>query len=249
MSKAIRASWWVIIAALLLTPMAFSQNPVYLTLNDGGNNGAVGGIYVGPYDATLSSGPNQSGTHTQIICDDFEHEVTTGQSWYANVTSFTSITNSTQGLVWSGATQSGVGLGGPIGNMVQGYTAMAYLASQLLGANSTQAGYLAYAIWSIFDASAVQSWLNTHGAGNMWAQVQSMAQGAMTAVLNNQVKQSDYAGWEILTPVNQGPGAPQEFFMFVPEGGTAVMYLLLAGFACFGTMFFKSRRRQASGAV
>lgn len=250
MSKKVRASWWVGIAALLLlAPMAFSQ--VYLTLDDGGNNGVVGGVYVGPYDATISSGPHQPGTTAQIICDDFEHQVTVGESWYANVTSVTSITDSTAGLVWSGnaGKQSGVGLGGQTGDMVEGYTAMAYLASELLHANSNQAGYLAYAIWAIFDAGNVESWMYKNGVGSMWAQVQSMAEGALASVLNGQVKQSQFAGWVLLTPVNEGTGAPQEFFEYVPEGGTALMYLLLAGFACFGTMYFKSRRRHASSMV
>lgn len=245
MSKRIRASWWVGVAALLLlSPLASSQT--YLTLQDGGNNGVVGGIYVGPYDATLSTGPGAPGTNVQIICDDFEHEVSPGQSWYANVTSVSSITNSTTGLVWSGHTAGGSALGVGSFGLQQGYDAMAFLATQLMGTtDKTMAGYLAYAIWAVFDAGAVHTWLNNHGAGSIWATVQSLAVGA----LNGTYSAGQFTGWEILTPIGGGNSPPQEFFMYVPEGGTALMYLLLAGFACFGTMFFKSRRRSAASEI
>jgi len=249
MSKRIRASWWVGIAAvLLLAPLAaFSQNQVSLELLDGGNNGSMGGVYVGPYDASV----NQSKQSTQIICDDFEHEVTPGESWTATVTSVSSLaTNGTAGLNW-GSTLAGADLGGAMFSSLQGYYAMAELATQLLTANSNQASYLAYAIWAVFDGNAVQSWIGSHGGfpPGFWAAVQSMALTALQGSYNS----STFAGWEILTAVSgtqsAGNGPPQEFFVFVPEGGTALMYLLLAGFACFGTMYFKSRRRHATSLV
>jgi len=58
-----------------------------------------------------------------------------------------------------------------------------------------------------------------------------------------------FANFLLLTPqgCNGGPGScpGQEFMMLVPEGGSAAMYLLLAGLLCFGAMLFR-RRRQAS---
>jgi hypothetical protein len=36
-------------------------------------------------------------------------------------------------------------------------------------------------------------------------------------------------------------GTPQEMWGNVPEGGAALLYLLLAGASCFGAMFFRSR--------
>lgn len=246
MSEKVRASWWVGIAVLLfLSPLAFSQQPVYLTLENTGNNGSVGDIDIGPYGALQGNAPNK-GTSVQIICDDFQHNVTVGESWAVNITSVSSLTNGTTGLVWSGK-DAGIGIfGNQVGiSMLQGYYAMADLATQLMGASGSNAGYLAYAIWAVFDASAVKSWLYGHGAGYMWAQVQSDAWQA----LQGKYSSSEFAGWEILTPTNITKNGPQEMFELVPEGGTALTYLLLAGFACFGTMYFKSRRRHASSVV
>lgn len=250
-----RASWWVFLIVLLgLAPFAFSQQTVNLTLVDGGSN-TMGGIYVGPYDAT------QNGQPVQIICDDFQHEVSAGESWSATVTSVSNLTNSTSGLVWSGHSAGGTDLfgSGYIGttsfSTLQGYDAMAYLASEMLPlsgnkANATEVGYMAYAIWAIFDAGAVQTWLNNHGEGSIWGQVQSLAEGALKGTYT----QSQFAGWEILTPMCSAPnscpnGPPQEFFEYVPEGGSALMYLLLAGLSCFAAMFLSRRRRATSEVV
>ena len=56
-----------------------------------------------------------------------------------------------------------------------------------------------------------------------------------------------FANFILLTPqgCTSGPGScpGQEFFEVMPEGGSAAMYLLLAGLSCFAAMLF--RRRQA----
>jgi hypothetical protein len=123
---------------------------------------------------------------------------------------------------------------------------MMYLSSEMLGnKNATQVGYLAYAVWSIFDASAVYNWLVSHGDGAAWATVQSMAASA----LKGSYTIAQFAGWEIFTP-NQclsncsGPGGlPQEFMEYVPEGGTAVGYLLVGLFSCLAAGVFRTRRQ------
>ena len=258
MSQRIRVSWWVGFAALLLMmPLAFGQNQVDLVLQNGGNY-TMDGVYVGPYNATQSvnNGPAQN---VQIICDDFKDEVVPGESWTANVVSFSTLANtgSTAGLMFNGDTAGGALLNNVSGTALQGYVAMAYLASQMLPlsgnpGNAQQVGYLAYAIWAIFEPTLVQNWL---GAGSQaWLCVEKLAQGALSGALNNTYTAASFAGWEILSPVpgSQNPGSlgtPQEYFMFVPEGGTALMYLLLAGFACFGTMYFKARRHATSETV
>jgi hypothetical protein len=250
LNRKVRGSWWVGIAAfLLLTPFVFSQT-VDLTLDNGGNN-IMNGVYVGPYNATQSVN-NQNPQSAQIICDDFSHDVVAGESWRANVTSVSALTTgniASSGLMWSTSYAGGSWLNGVSGSAYYGYVAMAYLASQMLPlsgnpANAQQVGYLAYAIWAIFQPSQVQSWL---GAGSQaWACVEQLAQGALSGALKGTYTAASFAGWELLTPIsgsqNMGQGIPQEYFEFVPEGGTALMYLLLAGFACFGTMFLKSRR-------
>ena len=232
-----------LMALLCLGSFAFGQS-VNLTLVDGGNY-TMDGIYVGPYNATQNNQP------VQIICDDFEHEVSPGQSWSATVTSVSSLTNSTTGLVWSGASAGGALLGGTTYSMVQGYYAMAFLDTEMLAlsgnkANAAQIGYLAYAVWAVFDSGAVYTWLKNHNDLSAWSIVESLAQGALAG----KYSAGQFAGWEILTPICPGQGCsngpPQEFFEFVPEGGSALMYLLLAGTVCFGTMWMRSRRMAGS---
>jgi len=259
LGKRIRASWWVAVAALLLlAPFAFSQNSVDLTLLNGGNY-TMDGIYVGPYNALqTSNGQSQS---VQIICDDFSHEVTTNESWAANVTSVATLnSNNVGGLAWGGASGSGGSYVGISGTVLQGYTAMAYLAAEMLPlssnpANAQQVGYLAYALWAIFQPTQVENWLLSQGTKqSVVNQIMSMANGALTLAVNGSISASQFSGWEILSPTcyaqgNCNPGTPQEFFEYVPEGGTALMYLLLGGLTCFGTMFLKSRRRRAISEV
>ena len=250
---------WLVGAALLLflVPFAFSQDSVTLELESGGNY-TMDGVYVGPYTANqTANGQTQSAS---IICDDFKDEVVPGESWTANITSYSTLASTggnTTGLMFNGYTAGGALLDGVSGNALQGYVAIAYLSSEMLPlvsnpANAQQIGYLAYAIWAIFEPSQVQSWLGSGSAA--WTAVEGLAQGALSGALKNLYTASTFAGWEILTPVagSQNPGTqglPQEYLEFVPEGGTALMYLLLGGVCCFGTMFLKSRRRGAVSQV
>jgi len=124
---------------------------------------------------------------------------------------------------------------------------MLYLASQMLPLsgnknNAQLVGYYAYAIWAIFDASAVYNYLKKNDSNftYTWGQVQKLAESALTGSYS----QGQFAGWEILTPVCN-TGCPQEDFVFVPEGGSALMYLLLAGVSCMGAFLFRSRSPNA----
>jgi len=229
-----------------LAPLAFSQD-VTLTLVNGGQY-SMDGIYVGAYNATLNNSP------TPIICDDFADEVYQNESWTASITQAASITNTTPGLKWStGGDLAFWGISNS--NIVQGYDAMLYLASQMLplslqnGQNSQTIGLYAYAIWAIFDPTAVESYIYAHDAnpGNTWNLIAQLAQSAV----NGNYTKNEFAGWEVLTPQCSGgggggtdpcsQGVPQEFFIYVPEGGSALMYLLLAGVSCMGAFLFRSR--------
>ena len=227
---------------LCLSPFAFADDPVNLTLVNGGPY-TMDGVYVGPYNFT------QNGQSAQLICDDFKDEVYPGESWTATVTSVSSINNNTTGLMFSGQTAGGLNLLGATGSFVQGYEAMAYLAGQMLAIsgnpqNATQVGYLAYAIWAIFEGGNVKSYLGNTAA---WQTVEALAAGALQYVENpkNHVTAASFAGWELLTPTcTPGGQCPQEYLKYVgvPEGGSALLYLLLAGVSCFGAMRFRLRR-------
>jgi hypothetical protein len=211
--------WWGVVAMALLcfAPCAFANSS--LTVTGAGNN-VMGNVYVGPYYATVNGVLN-----TPVICDDFADETSIGSSWNFTANNFSTLGNA----LW--------------GNQASNYEAGAWLTIQMLSLNgnpnnATQVGYISFAIWSLFDKNALNGLNSTQLAGvGMW----------LGKVPSN-LTLGQFANFVILTPqgCTNGPGScpGQEFFQVMPEGGSAAMYLLLAGLTCFGAMRF--RRRQAS---
>jgi hypothetical protein len=211
--------WWGIIALLLaFVPCAFANSS--LTMTGAGNN-VMGGVYVGPYYATVNGVTNSA-----VICDDFADDSYIGHSWNYTANNFSTLGSA----LW--------------GNQTNDYDAAAWLTLQMLSLNSnpgsaTQVGYLSYAIWSLFDKSALSGLNLTQLAGvNAW----------LGKVPLNLLP-AEFANFRLLTPqgCTGGPGScpGQEFMEVMPEGGSATMYLLLAGLSCFGAMLVR-RRRQAT---
>jgi hypothetical protein len=230
--------WFAVMVMLFAAPGAFGQANLYL--NDAGNN-VMDGVYVGPYNATINGTSGQ-----QIICDDFADETNVGESWIANVTTLSNLS----GTKWGSSSPSSF-WGGSY-SALQGYEAMMALSSQMLGnKNPNQVGDLAYAVWAIFNGSAVYNWLISHGDGAAWGAVQSM----VTAALKGSYSIAQFAGWQIFTPTKclsncTGIGGlPQEFLEYnplnVPEGGTAISYLLVGLFTCLMAMVYRRRQVQA----
>jgi hypothetical protein len=201
--------------------------------NSGGDYGA------GIYSANINGAPSSSG----IICDDFNDEITSGETWNASayqVSSLVSSTNPTLGDTLFGKT---------IG--VTGYADVATLVSMMFsGASSygsitgiTQAE-LSSAIWYLTTPG---------GITGLDAKALALVGAVQLAFNNNLTGATDYLAsltnlW-ILTPsplTGVGSGEPQEMFtmaLAVPEGGAAILYLLLAALACGGAIFF-GRRKQ-----
>ena len=212
--------WWAVaaVAFLCFAPCAFANSS--LTLTGAGNN-VMGGVYVGPYYATVNGAAN-----TAVICDDFADDSVIGHSW-----NFTGNNFSTLGsALWGAQTNN--------------YDAAAWLTLQMLSlngkpGNTTQVGYLSFAIWSLFDKGALSGLNSTQLAGvNAWL-----------GMVPLNLFPGEFSNFTLLTPegCTSGPGScpGQEFFMLAPEGGSAAMYLLLAGLSCFGAVLFR-RRRQGS---
>ena len=214
--------WWGVaaLALLCIAPCAFASSN--LTMTGAGNN-VMAGVYVGPYSATVNGVAN-----TTIICDDFADESVIGHSWNFTSNNFSSLGSA----LW--------------GSQTANYDAAAWLTLQMLSLNSnsnnaTQVGYLSFAIWSLFDKGALNGLNSTQLAGvNAW----------LGKVPSN-LTPGQFANFILLTPqgCTNGPGScpGQEFFMQVPEGGSAFMYLLFAGLACIGAMLL--RRRQTTSAA
>lgn len=195
-----------------------------------GNYGA--GVYTANINGQTSPG---------IICDDFNDEIYSGESWTANAYQASSLTSSNIGETLFGSNPS-VGL--------NGYAEMAEIATMMFSFNGsasfggitgiTQAE-LSEAIWDIGLGGGLNSSIDTK-AYNL---VQALK--AYFQTNSAQTYLSTLTNLWILTPAQLGPGEPQEMWtenLSVPEGGAALLYLLFAGSACFGTMFFSRRRAE-----
>ena len=215
--------WWGVAALALFcfAPCAFADSS--LTMTGAGNN-VMGGVYVGPYYATVNGVAN-----TAVICDDFADDSYIGHSWNYTANNFSTLGSA----LW--------------GSQTSNYDAAAWLTLQMLSLNSspgnaTQVGYLSFAIWSLFDKGALNGLnLTQLGGVNTW----------LGKVPSN-LTPGQFANFLILTPqaCTAGSCPGQEFFMLVPEGGSAAMYLLLAGLTCSGALLFRRRRHgSATGSI
>src|ERR1039458_8269478 len=68
----------------LCQTVAFADTPLTLI---GTNNNSEGGVYTSPYQISVN------GTNQWLVCDDFETDISTGDSWTAKVNSLTDAKN------------------------------------------------------------------------------------------------------------------------------------------------------------
>ena len=243
MNKAVQITCLAAIAAICLTTAALAQTSVTLT---GPPPGYVyDGIYMSPYYATVGGV-----TNVPIICDDFGDDTHSGSTWNATVTSFSNLTSSSTS--WGVAAASNTNL----------YGAAGYLFGQILSASTPYDKVVdTFELWALFDPTAVKNYLATTNAGS-GAPISTSAlsdllfgtattPGLLASLLQQSFSASAYSNLIVLSPNNkdgticaagQGNCAAQEFITFsVPEGGTALTYLLLAGLCCVGAMWMRSR--------
>jgi hypothetical protein len=213
---------------------AFGQTVVSVEYTGGysttwGNSGGDWGA--GIYTATINGATSSSG----IICDDFNDEVTSGETW--NAKSYQVST-----LVSSGNLGNTL-FGNTIG--VTGYAEVATLVSMMFGGGNsygsitgiTQAE-LSSAIWDITTKG---------GITGLDAKATALVAAVEAAFNGNTAAATKYLAsltnlW-ILTPTPLGPGEPQEMWTEVAEGGAALMYLLLAMLFCGWAFFLRNRER------
>lgn len=192
-----------------------------------GNGNSLDGIYVSPYVATVN------GVSTYVICDDFEDEVTVGESWTA-----------TSGVVGDPSTS---GLFGSLNST--GYAQVAWLAGQLITNLPTLTSYqqdlLSYSIWSVFDpgtpTTGVQGWLDANPGGLTWSAVQAEVASAPTS--------GNFSNVTVYTPVGGTQtccGQPQEFLtVSTPEAPATAN--LAVDFLGLGVVVFAFRRYRFAG--
>lgn len=186
-------------------------------------------VYTGNYNATIVGLPGASST---VVCDDLNHSLNIGQTWNATALQASALNAGNINNTEFGAT---IGLGG--------YAEVATLVAALFNGTSTLGGIsgltvtdLSDAIWAITTPGGITSGL-TNNAKSLVTWLTNNVGNLTGSALATYLAQ--FSNLWILTPSpNNGP---QEIWTSVPEGGAALLYLLLAGLACFGAMKFGSR--------
>lgn len=150
MIKTQKNSWLLATAAFLCLAGSAIAQTVEMKLTGAGGN-IYAGVYVNPYTATID------GVTTTVICNDFSASTWVGQEWDATVTYLDGdLTQTKQGAKWMSS-------GGTLAGLTQHYYAAAYLSTMLLSAPTAhQAALISFAIWGMFDPSAL-SWMQSKG--------------------------------------------------------------------------------------
>jgi hypothetical protein len=213
---------------LFLAPSAFADATVSMSLTGAGSNG-LDGVLIGPYTALIN------GVSTPVICDDYADESYIPESWTAFVSPLSNLADTNN----PGQTAL--------------YEEVIYLSQELLAAplNSLQAGEIQYALWDVFDSSALANltaFNSADGAAALWYLTDAQNNyGTLSAAVLSEytiytpdiadpITCSGYAG----SVCPQSP--PQEFIVRTPEPGT----LLLLSLGIGGLLFFGRRKRLSS---
>jgi hypothetical protein len=209
------------LATLLCVALpAFGQTSMQFVSSTSEYGDPFGSDQTGLYGAVVGGNP------TLMVCDDATHNIVDGETWQANGINAASLN---AGNI--GSTEFGSAIG------LFGYTELAWLVNQmfLLGnTDPTDKGLISQAIWYITSGVASPNTWST-AAFNF-----ATANPGTTGLIQ-------FGNLVIYTPIagsQSAGGLPQEMWT-VPEGGAALMYLLLAGVSCFGAMFFRSRNQIA----
>lgn len=229
---------------LLAGLSAFGQTDVSVTFTGGYTTtwGNSGGDYgAGIYSANVNGAPLPSG----MICDDFNDEITSGETWTAKATQVSSLANgNVSGLLFGGNYAPGYGNIG-----VTGYAEVATLVSMMFSGGSSYAGITG--ITQAELSSAIWDLTTTGGISGLDSTALALVAAVKSAFGSNTSAAEAYLAkltnlW-ILTPTPGGaPGEAQEMFvenLSVAEGGAALMYLMLAMLFCGGAFFMRNREQ------
>jgi hypothetical protein len=196
-----------------------SADPVTLTIQNGGNI-VSGGVYVGPYNFTTSTGQS-----LQLICDTFQNDVNPPETWNANTTTLSNL--------------SGTLFGNPSSSLYSAqfsiqYQEVAWLAQQMFAnlSNMTTVADIQWAIWDIFDPNPTPTCNYISNCDPYLSYGPPLDTAGINTWLANAQNPSNYANGNysnvvIYTPTSGWPGypnnVPQEYIGIVPEPGSILL--------------------------
>jgi hypothetical protein len=194
--RLIAISFLLVAALCLCAGSALATSVKMKLVSVGGNN--AGGVYTYPYNFSIDGRPSVA-----LICDDYNNEVTVGETWRANVV----------GLL------SGKGMFGNSAQALLDYKAAGLIFMNILdGKMNINVGN--FAIWGLFSTAAQQnSYFQSSGGAGIDTTYLAMAQTAPN---------SEFKGLVLYTPISgtqSSGGLPQEYIGYatVPEPGSLTL--------------------------
>jgi len=226
--------WWIVAAAILcLSPCALATEASMELVSPGTDSDF--GAFVGPFTVTVN------GTTMKAVCDDFTEDVYPGETWTADVNTFSSLS----------ATR--------FGNQPAEYDEAAWLTLQLLSSpNAPESGAIQYALWAVFDNSGVKAHLASNGGTSFYNDSSDV--DGVTYWLNTAGSQTytagEFSSFNIYTPNTSDPMScsttpgekcpPQEVLVPTPEPASLLM--LATGVGLLG-LLLELRRLRTQAAV
>lgn len=194
----------------------------YVNITENGKTTSeVAGVYNGT--STLS------GAIAGVVCDDFQDAVGVPSSWTAKAYKVSTLTSSQiSELLFGGNNTNYTDIG------IHGYAELAYLVNMMFTTtDKTLQGEISAAIWKITDPNLIVD-----------ATALALIEEANAYANQTEDDLSQYTNLWIYTPT--ALDKYQEVWGRVPEGGTALLYLLMVGGVCFAAMRFNSKNMLGS---
>lgn len=227
-----------------LAPLAAQANPIVSMELTGTKGPSMSGVYTDPYYAkigpkgltTASQFTTQNSYTAAIYCDDYFDDVSVGHIWQATVTNLGALSSTSPVTTLMFETTNAA-------TQEKDYMAAAWLAEQIAGFNqklpsgALKAEQYSYAIWYIFDPSALSALAST----NYTAAVDDEGL-AFDKVAGD--TPGDFSNVNVYTPIPSTPGhAGSQEYLTVSTPEPSTFSLAALGLAA---VVLAARRRRAA---